>query len=104
MRLFLGTWKTAVLPIAAGLVLLAQPGEFLTVKARSTPVGVLAVDGKLPVVRLGTLAALTKSKMETVRTSAGWQPSNQLNPINAMNRNYRRRNRCKRLVRAAIQV
>ncbi len=69
MRLFLGTWKTAVLPIAAGLVLLAQPGQFVAVKARSTPVGVLAMTGSFLLFGLGTLAALTKSKWNRPDTS-----------------------------------
>ncbi len=62
MKLYAGGWKPIVVPIAASLVLLAQPGDFLAGKLHSTPDGLLALMGSFFLFGLGTLAALTKSK------------------------------------------
>ena len=61
-KFFSGSWKPIAVPIAASLVLLAQPGDLLAGKLQSAPGGLLALMGSFFLFGIGTLAALTKSK------------------------------------------
>jgi hypothetical protein len=62
MKLYRGTWRPALLPLAAVVVLLGQPGDFAAVRLHTTPAGFVAMMGSLLLFALGTLAALTKSR------------------------------------------
>jgi hypothetical protein len=62
MRTFRGHWQPIAAPIAAVLVLLTQPGNFVGNELHSTPVGIRVVTGSFLLFGLGTVAALTKSK------------------------------------------
>ena len=58
----LRSWQPLALPIAAGLVALCSPVNFVIVKTQSAPAGVLYVVGSFALFGLGTLAALTKHR------------------------------------------
>ncbi len=67
-------WRPLVIPIAAGMVTLCHPLNFVVIKTQTTPVGVLAVIGSFVLFALGTAAALTKHrwhKVESLRESLG---------------------------------
>lgn len=70
MKLYTGSWRPIVVPIAAALVLLAQPGDFLAGKLQSAPNGLLALMGSFFLFGMGTLAALTKSKWNAPTAAA----------------------------------
>ena len=59
-------WRPVFLPIAAGLVALCHPINFVVIKTQTTPVGVLAVVGSFVLFALGTAAALTKHRWHKV--------------------------------------
>jgi len=59
-------WRPAVIPIAAGMVTLCHPVNFVVIKTQTTPVGVLAVIGSFMLFALGTAAALTKHRWHKV--------------------------------------
>ncbi|MDB6068326.1 MAG: hypothetical protein JWR26_4534 [Pedosphaera sp.] len=62
LRVRRGHWKPMETPLAALVVLLAQPGNFIVIQFFATPAGVQAIVGSLLLFGLGTLAALTKSR------------------------------------------
>jgi hypothetical protein len=80
-RVFLGVWKPVILPLAASLVLLCQPGEFVADRLRSTSAGVLAVAGSLALFGLGTLAALTKHRWNRPQAEAASLNQNNHNRL-----------------------
>lgn len=55
-------WQPLALPIAAGLVALCGPANFVFVKTQDTPTGVLYVVGSFALFGLGTVVALTKHR------------------------------------------
>ncbi len=77
VRFCSGGWKPIAVPIAASLVLLAQPGDFLAGKLQSTPDGLLALLGSFLLFGLGTLAALTKSKWNAPTTATASTETDQ---------------------------
>lgn len=70
VKLYSGSWKPIAAPIAASLVLLVQPGNFLAGKLQTTPEGLLAFMGSIFLFGLGTLVALTKSKWDAPTAAA----------------------------------
>jgi hypothetical protein len=60
-KLVRGHWPPAILPAAAGIVLLMHPGTSAVVKAQSAPLGLWVVAGSFLLFAVGTLFALTRS-------------------------------------------
>jgi hypothetical protein len=56
------TWQPLALPIAAGLVALCSPMNFVVVKTQSAPAGLLYLVGSFALFGIGTLVALTKHR------------------------------------------
>ena len=61
-RLLTGGWMTRLVPITAGVVLLAAPGANFAERLKSAPPGYLAVAGSFLLFGLGTIVALTKHR------------------------------------------
>jgi hypothetical protein len=56
------TWPPLALPVAAGLVALCSPVNFLIVQTQAAPTGLLYVVGSFALFGLGTIVALTKHR------------------------------------------
>ncbi len=56
------TWPPLALPVAAGLVALCSPANFVIVQTQSAPTGLLYVVGSFALFGLGTVVALTKHR------------------------------------------
>jgi hypothetical protein len=61
LKLVRGQWPPAILPAAAGIVLLMHPGNSAVIKAQSAPVGLWVVAGSFLLFAAGTLFALNRS-------------------------------------------
>ena len=60
--LILKRWQPMALPLAAGLVALCSPANFVIMKTQSAPAGLLYVVGSFALFGIGTLVALTKHR------------------------------------------
>jgi hypothetical protein len=60
--LILKVWQPLALPVAAGLVALCSPANFIIVKTQSAPTGLLYIVGSFVLFGIGTVAALTKHR------------------------------------------
>jgi hypothetical protein len=57
-----GSWASMVVPIAAAVVLLSGPGNYLVNKLQSIPMGLAAVAGSFLLFGAGTAVALTRHR------------------------------------------
>jgi hypothetical protein len=57
-----GNWASMVVPIAAAVVLLSGPGNYLVSKLQSIPMGPAAVIGSFLLFGVGTVVALTRHR------------------------------------------
>lgn len=67
--LILRRWQPLALPIAAGLVALCGPANFVIVKSQSAPAGILYVVGSFALFGIGTAVALTKHRWHKTHQS-----------------------------------
>ncbi len=80
VKLFRGSWRPAVVPVAAVLVLLTPPGDFAASKLQATPAGFLAVAGSFALFAVGTALALTKPRWNHSVAPTSASPGNETTP------------------------
>jgi len=65
-KVFRGTWKPIIVPIAALQVLLVHPLDVAADRLHSTPAGLIALIGSFLLFGVGTVLALTRSRWNAV--------------------------------------